>query len=119
MRKTVIYCDKCGVEITGIPIQIIPEYSDRGDNSYKPYPGDEERLPLWIRRMLDKEFCERCAKEVFDFALNNTDADEKEPNQEETESDSEEVNWDAGVERIKETIQSGGTQCQDAVLCQD
>lgn len=88
MRKTVIYCDKCGVEITGIPIQIVPEYIDRETGDIWPDTG--EKLPLWIRRMLDKEFCERCAKKVFNFALNNVDADEKEPDRKESGSSSNE-----------------------------
>lgn len=116
MRKTVIYCDKCGAEIEGTPIQILPEHSDRHGDSQRPYLEDEEEneLPPWIERMLNKEFCEECIKKIFDFALNNTGADEKEPDQEETESGSGEVNWDAAVERIKEANQSDGTQCQGA-----
>lgn len=116
MRKTVVYCDKCGAEIMGIPIQIIPEHSDLYGDCKEPYLEDaeESELPPWIERMLDKEFCEDCAKEIFDFALNNADANEKEPDQEETESGPGEVNRDAAVERIKEANQSGGTQCQGA-----
>lgn len=115
-----IYCDKCGAEIVGTPIQIIPEYSDRYCDCKEPYLEDVRgnELPQWIGKMLDKEFCEGCANEIFDFALNGTDADEKEPGQEETKPGSAEINWDVAMERIKEISQSDGTQCQGAALCQ-
>lgn len=100
MRKTVIYCDKCGAEIVGTPIQIIPEYSDRGGSSREPYLGDEEELPLWIRRMLDKEFCERCAKKVLSFALSNVGANEKEPDKEESKPGSDDLDYSEAISRI-------------------
>lgn len=100
MRKTVIYCDKCGAEIVGKPMQIIPEYSDRGDGSYEPYSGDEEELPQWISMMLSKEFCEKCAKGIFDFALNIASTDEKESDKGKSKSDSGDLDYSAALDRL-------------------
>lgn len=70
MRKMVekILCDRCGEEITGVPIRISPHYArdDEFDNE----------LPLWIERIINKDFCRECMEIIADFALNKNACDE-------------------------------------------
>ena len=68
-----IYCDKCRAEITEDPIRIIPEYYDRDNGRYEPYLEQKMVVPLWVERILNKEFCEECAQKIFSYGLNNTD----------------------------------------------
>lgn len=72
MRKIVARssCDRCKKEITGARIRLDPEYLGMD-------PGQEEKLvSLRVLKICGKDFCEECAKDIVDFALNKDACDE-------------------------------------------
>lgn len=69
MRKVIekIMCDRCGMEIIGNPVRITPHYVHRKGAEYK---GSEEEInesPLWMMRLMNKEFCIECAKTCIEL----------------------------------------------------
>lgn len=72
-----ITCDRCGKEITNDPVRIVPHHVPRKSKSEED-ELDEGRneLPLWIERMMQKDFCEECTAEIVEFALNGNTCDE-------------------------------------------
>lgn len=73
MRKLIISCDRCGTEITGEPISILPKYSKVGS---QVIPEGMNELPLWIERMQDKDFCRKCTEAIVNYALKRRELDE-------------------------------------------
>lgn len=67
MRTVVISCDRCGKEIKGYPVKIVTEYVDRETGDI--LPDNDERLPEWAEKTLDKDFCEDCTRKIVRFAL--------------------------------------------------
>ena len=67
MRTVVISCDRCGKEIKGYPVKIVTEYVDRQTGDI--WPDNDERLPEWAEKTLDKDFCEDCTRKIVRFAL--------------------------------------------------
>lgn len=70
MRTITISCDRCGRVIEGYPVKIIPEYVDRESGDI--WPDNDEHLPEWAERILDKDFCEDCTKKIVSFAMRST-----------------------------------------------
>lgn len=66
MRTIVISCDRCGKEIKGYPIKIVPEYTGRENDDILP---DDLPFPDGVEKILAKEFCEHCAKKITRYAL--------------------------------------------------
>lgn len=77
MRKMVekIICDRCGEEITGAPIRMSPRYVGNDESDSGLEEGRNE-LPIWIERMINKDFCRECMEIIADFALNKNACDE-------------------------------------------
>lgn len=67
MRTITISCDRCGGVIEGYPVKILPEYVDRENGDI--WPDNDEHLPEWAERILDKDFCEDCTGKIVRFAL--------------------------------------------------
>lgn len=66
MRQIRILCDRCSREISGYPVRIVPEQVDR--DSGDSYP-DNNRLPEWAEKILDKDFCVACTEKIVRYAL--------------------------------------------------
>lgn len=65
-----IYCDKCGEEITGIPLKMLPM-------ACQSLPADVlDELLLLKEPLRYKVFCKGCIAEIADFALNKNTCDE-------------------------------------------
>ncbi len=65
-----IICNRCKEEITNVRIRLEPEYLGM-------YPRQEEILmSLRVLKICGKDFCEECAKDIIDFALNKDACDE-------------------------------------------
>lgn len=67
MRTVVISCDRCGKEIKGRPVKIVPEYVDRETGDI--WSDNNGRPPEWAGKILDKDFCVGCTEKVVRFAL--------------------------------------------------
>lgn len=67
MRTVVISCDRCGKEIKGYPVKIVPEYVDR--ETGEPWPDSDGQFPEWAEKIMDKDFCEDCARKIVRFAI--------------------------------------------------
>ncbi len=65
-----IYCDRCGEEITGIPLKMLPTACQ----SLPAYVLDE--LLVLKEPLRHKVFCKECIAEIADFALNKNTCDE-------------------------------------------
>lgn len=76
MRKMVeqVLCDRCGREIQGCSVRMSLHYS--GGEADSGLMEGRNELPLWVERMLNKDFCEECAEMIADFALNKDTCDE-------------------------------------------
>lgn len=115
---TTITCDRCGREITGCPVRIMPHHVPRKSESEadKPEEGTNE-LPPWIDRMVNKDFCEECTEDIVVFALNrdtcdecvdgildsvNERTEEDEPDDPEGTPDTENVDWNAALNRMEQ-----------------
>lgn len=65
-----IYCDRCGEEITGIPLKMLPTVCQN-------IPADKLDEMLLLKDPLrHKVFCKECIAEIADFALNKNTCDE-------------------------------------------
>lgn len=65
-----IYCDRCGEEITGIPLKMLP-------TACQNIPADMLDEMLLLKEPLrHKVFCKECIAEIADFALNKNACDE-------------------------------------------
>lgn len=67
MRTVIINCDRCGEEIKGYPVKIVPEYVDRETGDI--WPDNDEHLPEWAEKIIDKDFCEECTRKIVRFAF--------------------------------------------------
>lgn len=64
-----IYCDRCGEEITGIPLKMLP-------TACQNIPADKLDEMLLLKDPLrHKVFCKECIAEIADFALNKNVCD--------------------------------------------
>lgn len=65
-----IYCDRCGEEITGVPLKMLP-------TACKGLPVDVIDEMLQLKEPIrNKVFCRGCIAEIIDFALNKNTCDE-------------------------------------------
>lgn len=64
------YCDRCGEEIKGEPLRMVPSFTK--DLSMHRRKG----LVQLMQPLEDKDFCEKCLAEIVDFALNKNPCDE-------------------------------------------
>ena len=67
MRTVVISCDRCGKEITGYPVRIIPEYVERESGDL--CPELDEGFPELPEKIRDRDFCEKCTDKIVRYAL--------------------------------------------------
>lgn len=69
MRETIvkISCDRCGSEVKGAPVKIIPSIVKR--DTGEPYNEQEIHPPKWMEKMMDKEFCSECAQRILDISM--------------------------------------------------
>lgn len=69
MRKVIekIICDRCGMEITGDPVRITPHYVKRKPDEQEELEEGRNEIPVWMERMMNKEFCTECAKNLVDL----------------------------------------------------
>lgn len=69
MRETIvkIICDRCGLEVKGDPVKIIPSVVKR--DTGESYNEQEIHSPEWIKKMMDKEFCSLCAQRILDISM--------------------------------------------------
>lgn len=108
-----IYCDRCGEEITGIPLKMLP-------TACKGLPADVIDEMLQLKEPLrHKVFCKECIAEIADFALNKNTCDEcvqqmmdenamlrevaeeTEPRPK-IEPDPDEIDWNAALNRMEQ-----------------
>lgn len=63
MRTVKVTCDRCGQEIRGYPVQIIPEYVDgpAGDFSI-------DALAPCQASQTDRHYCEPCTEQIVAYA---------------------------------------------------
>lgn len=66
MRTIVISCDRCGKEIKGYPVKIIPGYAGRENEDILP---DDIPFPDWGEEILAKDYCEQCAERIVRYAF--------------------------------------------------
>ncbi len=66
MRQVRMLCDRCGGEIEGYPVKIIPELAGRDNDELLPENGQH---PEWVEKMQDKDFCEACTEKIVRYAL--------------------------------------------------
>lgn len=71
MRKKIvkIICDRCGKEITGDPVRITPHYIQMDPKEQEELQEGRNELPVWMERMMNKEFCAYCAETILDIPL--------------------------------------------------
>lgn len=67
MRKIVIKCDRCGKEIEGNPIKIIPEYAHRESGDLWPDGNTKDNI-AYEQEMIDKDFCEECVRKILRYS---------------------------------------------------
>lgn len=64
------YCDRCGEEIKGTPLKMLP-------TSVKNLSVDERNGVLLLKELIrDKVFCRECIAMIIDFAVNKNTCDE-------------------------------------------
>ncbi len=66
MRIQKIVCDRCGKEIAGNPVQIMPGYVDRKTGDL--WPDNNNPLPDWAEKILGKDFCVECTEKIVRYA---------------------------------------------------
>lgn len=66
MRQIRILCDRCGREVEGYPVKIIPELTDRDNDKLIP---ENVQSPEWVEKIQDKDFCEACTEKIVRYAL--------------------------------------------------
>lgn len=66
MRQIRILCDRCGREVEGYPVKIIPELTDRDNDELIP---ENVQSPEWVEKIQDKDFCEACTEKIVRYAL--------------------------------------------------
>ena len=66
MRQVKILCDRCGREIEGYPVKVIPELADRDNDELLP---ENVHHPEWMEKIQDKDFCEACTEKIVRYAL--------------------------------------------------
>lgn len=69
MRKVFekIVCDRCGIEITGDPVRINPHYVHRKGTGNAGSGEEINESPLWMMRLMNKDFCTECAKTCIEL----------------------------------------------------
>ena len=74
MRITKIVCDRCGTEIEGYPIKMIPEYVSRKNEDLTAECGD---IPVAAFPIINKEFCVECTNKINRYALGGMKVNEE------------------------------------------
>lgn len=64
------YCDRCGEEIKGEPLRMVPSFTKDLSMYMKT------KLSSLMEPLANKDFCEECLAEIVDFALNKNTCDE-------------------------------------------
>lgn len=62
MRKVQILCDRCGKQISGLPIHLIPVYAVDVHGK-----KDEQDMPPQIKKQQGRDYCEECIVKILDF----------------------------------------------------
>ena len=96
-----IYCDRCGEEITGIPLKMLP-------TACQNIPADAlDELLLFKEPLRHKVFCKECIAEIADFALDKNACDEcvqqmMDENAMLREPDPDEMDWDRALSGMEQ-----------------
>lgn len=65
MRITKVICDRCNKEIKGLPVQIVPVYTDVATGDICP---NEAGSAPYEGEQADKDYCEDCTKKIITYA---------------------------------------------------
>lgn len=69
MRKVIekVICYRCGMEITGDPVKITPHCVHRKGTENEGSGEEINENPLWMMRLMNKDFCTECAKTCIEL----------------------------------------------------